>query len=96
MNEDFPFAVTEDARKFCRRVVEALVTFCDKPEPEAIALVRVYWSNQTNLESDPILYEEPPYYYAMCIAHHPKIGDGNIGWYQDPGLWPPPQGWVFE
>jgi hypothetical protein len=96
MAVDFSFALSDESQRFCSRIVEALVKFCGKTELEAIALVRAYWEDQSDIESDPLLYHEPPYYYAMCIAHHPRIGDGRVVWWKEPGLWPPPQDWAFR
>ena len=58
-------------------------------------MIQGYWAGVKDIESDPFLYEEPPYYYAMCIAHHPQLGDNRVDWYRDPALWPPPLGWRF-
>lgn len=92
MNE-FPFAKTEKAQGFCCRVSNALETFCNKSATESVDLIRKYWSDCIDLESDEYLYHESPYYYAMCIAHHPVLGDNNANWHLDSSLWPPPPGW---
>jgi hypothetical protein len=89
-------AQTDRSQEFCNRIVEALVKFCGKTEPDAIALVKAFWAGTADIESDPLLHREPPYYYAMCIAHHPQLGDGRVFWWNEPGLWPPPQGWLFK
>jgi hypothetical protein len=89
----FPFAKTEKAEQHCQRVKEALIRFCGKTDHDAERLVIEYWSDQSDIEADELLYHEPPYYYAMCIAHHPKIGDNKPDWHKDSALWPPPDGW---
>lgn len=94
--DDFPFAQTEDARRFCARIAEAMVRFSGLPRPNAIRMIREFWADTEDLESDPLLYHEPPYYYAMSIAHHPVIGDNRPQWYKDPSLWPPPADWSRE
>lgn len=96
MAPNFPFVASDVSRRFCMRVVEALVKFCKKSEPEAIRLVNAFWKDVDNIESDPLLLHEPPYYYAMCIAHHPVHGDGSVHWHEEPGLWPPPPDWKFD
>lgn len=93
---DFPFVHSDQGRSFCKRVHEALVRFCGKSDLEADSLLRAYWAKYDDIESDPLLYHESPYFYAMCIAHHPEIGDNQPGWYKDRSLWPPPSGWETE
>lgn len=89
----YNFATTPDSERLCRRIEEALMCFCGKTEIEAISLINAYWKNSSRIDDDPLLFEETPYYYAMCIAHHPTLGDNWITWYEDPSLWPPPKGW---
>src|SRR5258708_4995232 len=96
MDDNFPFAVTDEARRWCQRIVEALVTFYGKTDPEAIRLVQAFYVRYEDIESNSMLYHETPYYEAMCIAHHPRLGDGRVFWWKEPGLWPPPEGWVFD
>ena len=94
--KEFPIAHTEKAYRFCQWVKEALCTFEGKSETDAIALINQYWKRRQDVEDDPLLYHESPYYYAMCIAHHPSLGDKNLEWHKDPSKWPPPDGWAFE
>ena len=94
--DGFPFARTEDANRFCSRIVEAMTRFCELPRQESMRMICEYWADIENIESDPLLYHEPPYYYAMSIAHHPVIGDNRPEWYTDRSLWPPPSGWHLE
>lgn len=94
--DDFPFAQTEDAKRFCARIVEAMTRFCELSQQDSIRMIREFWADTQNLESDPLFYHEPPYYYAMAIAHHPVIGDNRWEWYADRSLWPPPPGWCLE
>jgi len=92
--DDFPFAKTDDANRFCARIADAMMRFCDLSRQNAIRMIREFWKDMDDLESaDPLLYHEPPYYYAMSIAHHPTIGDNRPLWYKDPSLWPPPTDW---
>ncbi|HYT91156.1 MAG TPA: hypothetical protein VEL76_20755 [Gemmataceae bacterium] len=93
---EFPFARTELAYQFCQRVKDALLRFCGKTEAEAVQLIGEYWAHRENIEEDRLLFHEVPYYYAMCMAHHPVIGDNNPFWWKDPHLWPPPKGWHIE
>ena len=76
----FPFATTERAQRFCLRVKEAIVIFSGKSENEAETLIAKFWAGQDDIEADQLLYHEAPYYYAMCIAHHPVIGDNQPDW----------------
>jgi hypothetical protein len=95
--KEFTIAQTDEAYRFCRRIKEALLLFCGKTDAEAIELINTYWHHAPDMEvRDPLLYHEPPYYYARCIAHHPGLGDGDVNWYKDKSKWPPPEGWVFE
>lgn len=91
--DEFPFARSEMSKAFCRRVREAVVLFGDKSPEEACDLIRRFWHYLDDIEEDVFLYREPPYYYAMCILHHPVLGDDRLDWIRDDRLWPPPQGW---
>jgi hypothetical protein len=88
---EFPKAHTERAYRFCTRIKEALVAFSGKSQDEAVDLINETWKDVGDIESDPILYEETPYYYAMCIAH--RDSPGSELWYKDKTKWPPPEGW---
>jgi hypothetical protein len=91
----FPFAKTPDARQFLANVVTALTRFCGHTEAEATRMTLEYWHGVSDIETDdPLLYHECAYYYAMCIAHHPTIGDGLQRWEQDIKYWPPPKDWA--
>ena len=92
----YDFATTSESEAFCHRIEEALVAFCGKSEDEAIALINGYWLHRSRIDGDPLLFSESPYYYAMCMAHHPTLGENRINWHEDPALWPPPKGWEFE
>lgn len=92
----YAFATTRESRVFCARIEAALMRFCGKSEDEALRLINGYWGHRSRLDDDPLLFSEPPYYYAMCMAHHPTLGDNRIDWQEDPALWPPPDGWAFE
>ncbi len=67
--------------------------FVGMEQDAAIASINAYWGDVADIESDALLFSEPAYYYAMCIAHHPEIGDGKINWIHDKDFWPPPKGW---
>jgi hypothetical protein len=86
-------AKSENARVFCQEIKRILVEVSCKTETDAIRLINELWKNQNDIESDPLLYEELPWYYAMVIAHHPVIGDNQPMWYKDSNLWPPPEKW---
>ncbi len=92
----YSFATTLQSERFCRRIEQALVCFCGKSEKQAISLINAYWRNRSRIDDDPLLFSEPPYYYAMCMAHHPTLGDNKIDWHEDPALWPPPKGREFN
>jgi hypothetical protein len=66
---------------------------CGKHSVEADELIRKFWSDQIYLEDDMFLYQETPYYYAMCIAHHPTLGDNQPEWYLNPKYYPAPEKW---
>ena len=91
--DDFPFAKSDDAKRFCDRIADAMIRFCNLSPRNAVRMIREFWADTEDVESDPLLYHEPPYYYAMSIAHHPVIGDNCPLWYKDPALWPPPRDW---
>lgn len=90
----FRFARTPKALRFCERIAEALVRMCNKDQDESVRLINLFWKQRADIEADPFLYEEPAYYYAMVIAHHPDIGDNRPQWYKDRELWPPPKEWL--
>ena len=94
--DDFPFAKTEVMKRFCDRIVEAMAKFCGLSRQDSVRMIRKFWGDFDDLESDPLFFHESPYYYAMSIAHHPIIGDNRPDWYTDRSLWPPPPGWCFE
>jgi hypothetical protein len=94
MTHEFPMAKTGTARAFCREILHVLIEEGRFPEPDAVELIIQYWHNCDNIESDPFLYEELPYFYAMCILHHPSLGINRVDWFKDPELWPPPKKWL--
>lgn len=75
------------------KIKEALCVFGGKQNDESDKLMRTFFGYVECIDDDPFLFREPPYYYAMCILHHPVLGDDKIEWYHDPELWPPPKGW---
>jgi hypothetical protein len=87
------FTRTEEGRAFIERIAQALVECCGKESEEAETLIRAFWADLRFLEDDSLLYTETPYYYAMCIAHHPKLGDNQPEWYLSPEYFPPPAKW---
>ena len=92
----FPFTHSENATRFCERILEAMTTICNLSHDESVRMMMEFWRDTADLESDPFIFHEPAYYYAMVIAHHPVIGDNRPEWYADPSLWPPPPGWCFH
>lgn len=96
MSSGYRFARTDETRRFCARVEEALVTFCGYDVGTARELILSFWQKYDDIADDELLFREPPYYYAMCIAHHAVLGDNQPLWYLDRRLWPPPPGWQFE
>ncbi len=92
----YGFATTPESRSFCGRIEQALMRFCGKTQDEAVSLIAAYWQHRDRIDDDPLLFSEPPYFYAMCMAHHPTLGDGQVNWHEDPELWPPPEGWEFK
>lgn len=89
----FRFRTTPESYQFCVRIRDALVLFLGLTETEAVHLINEYWKDVESIDDDPLLMSEPPYYYAMCIGHHPILGDGQLRWEQDERWWPPPRGW---
>ena len=89
----FQFKTNEESYRFCERICDALVQFIGIDADHAIELVNAYWSDTPDIDADPMLLSEPAYFYAMCIGHHPVLGDGQTGWAKDSRLWPPPKGW---
>ena len=89
MDADFPMAKSNDARALCSEIKNILVEVCGKTEEEAVGLIGKFWKNRDDLDDDPLVYEELPYYYAMSIIY----GADNPRWYKDPNLWPPPKKW---
>lgn len=92
----FPFAKSERAEQFCNRIKEALVRFGGLTEESAIAKTQSYWEHLGDIDLEPLVYHEVPYFYAMCILHHPLLGDGLTDWASDRRYWPPPDGWALE
>ena len=66
---EFTFAKSEQARRFCLRVRDALREFCDKSDDEATRSVVEFRADRDDIAADDLLYYEPPYDDAMCIAH---------------------------
>ena len=89
----FDFKTTAESKRFCERICHALVQFFRVDENQAVELVNAYWSDTSDIDSDPLLFSEPAYFYAMCIGHHSVLGDGRTDWAKDNRLWPPPKGW---
>jgi hypothetical protein len=88
-------ARTEEGRAFLKEIRQALVKCCGKTTAQAGTLTRQYFSHLRYLEDDIYLYRETPYHYAMCIAHHPVLGDNQPEWYFDQRYWPPPE-WIVR
>ena len=89
----FQFKTTVESHRFCERICDALSTFFGMDEDKGIELVNAYWSDTADIDTDVMLFTEPAYFYAMCIGHHPILGDGQTDWAKDSRLWPPPKGW---
>ena len=94
MDTPFPFARNSDSIAFCCRIRDAMVQFCNIDATAAERMIREYWHGVADIAEDPFIFSEPAYYYAMCIAHHPLIGDNDPNWYRRTTLWPPPSGWT--
>tara|TARA_R110002049_G_scaffold305056_3_gene501115 strand:+ start:77197 stop:77487 length:291 start_codon:yes stop_codon:yes gene_type:complete len=94
MPNHFPFAHDNKSVAFCCRIRDAMVRFCGVDEATADRMMRDYWGDVADVADDPLFFGEPAYYYAMCVAHHPTIGDNDPEWYRRPELWPPPSGWT--
>lgn len=90
----FTFKTSVESQAFCEQVCLALCNFFGMTMDQAQEKVNRYWHNVDCIDDDPLLFHEPPYYYAMCIGHHPIIGDGNPNWETDPRWWPPPLEWA--
>lgn len=88
---EFSFITTDLTYEYCCEVVECLVTYCQKTQPEALRLVNAVWQDESIFDEEDLRLHEYPYYWAMCIAHHYTLGDNEPNWYQDSKLWPPPK-----
>ncbi|MCB2153267.1 hypothetical protein KQI84_00145 [bacterium] len=87
----FRFCKSEESQKFFSEIVQMLMKYGEKTEEEAVDLVSRCWKDCDDIDAEgPLIYHEIPYYYAMCILHHPVLGDGNVEWYLDKSYWPPP------
>jgi hypothetical protein len=89
----FTFDTSEESEAFCLRICDALMEVFGCSRDKAIWLVNQYWKDAKSIEDDPLLYHESAYYYAMCIGHHPVLGDGEKIWWKNAKYWPPPPGW---
>ena len=93
--QQFPFATSLESQQMLSNITTAIMRFGDRSESEAVRMVTEYWRNSTDiLIDDPLLFHECAYYYAMCILHHPTIGDGIERWEKDQRYWPPPANWA--
>lgn len=86
----FAFDVSPDTQAYCEEVVYCLVTYCGKAEGHALSLVNRFWADE-NITQDNLVLHEEPYYWAMCIAHHPVLGDNQPEWWRNPKLSPTPK-----
>lgn len=86
----FAFTVTDETRKYCDEVVRCLIDYGKKDREDAVALVNQFWVKRPWFDDDDSRLHEAPYFWAMCIIHHPKIGDNYPSWWDDPKYWPPP------
>lgn len=90
----YSFKTTSESQAFCDRVCQALCVFFGMSKERAYDSINRYWHDVECIDDDPLLFHEPPYFYAMCIGHHPTIGDNNLAWENDPRWWPPPEEWA--
>jgi hypothetical protein len=90
---EFNFKTSAESYVFCHRIREALTKFIGFDDQTAVSKINLYWDDVDSIDDDPLLMSEPAYYYAMCIGHHPMIGDGQKDWEHDERWWPPPPGW---
>lgn len=89
----YEFAKSQSAKEFCDEIEKVLVIEGKKTTTEAERLIKQFWSGRSDIEEDQLLYRELPYYYAMCILHHPILGDNYPFWWKNPEFWPPPSRW---
>jgi len=89
----FDFFTNSESYSFCREILEVIVGCSEKSRAEAVTMLNKYWGDLTDVEEEFRLYAETPYYWAMCIIHHPTIGDNNPEWYLDEKFMPPPD-WI--
>lgn len=87
---EYAFSVTNETRLFSDLVIKNLMRFGDLSEADAMGLLHRVWSDLPKFEDDDHRLHEPPYYHAMCILHHPELGDNRPEWWKDKQLWPPP------
>ncbi len=88
---EFTFTTSKKTRWYFDEVMEVLQKFGEVSKEEAVNLMNRFWKSKDLSNDDKDLtFHETPYYWAMCILHHPVLGDGNIDWERDPAFWPPP------
>lgn len=92
---NFEFCKNKESLGFCREILDILVKCAGRSSSEAANMLAEYWNDLDDVEDEFNLYSETPYYWAMCIAHHPTIGDNNPEWYKSAKYMPPPQ-WIRE
>lgn len=88
----FPFSKDPERSAFLGEVVGLIETLGHKSIDEAIGMTKKYWEGVIDIRDEYIM-SETPYYWAMCILHHPSIGDNQPKWYLDHRLMPPPE-WI--
>lgn len=92
---DFHFKVDDESELFLNEIVDMLIAFGGKTQSESIVAINTYWKAYTDIRDVGFLFAETPYYWAMCMLHHPVIGDGDVFWYLDSMYMPPPK-WVRD
>ena len=86
----FAFATDAADHAFLEDVLRLVQALGGKSWSEAHLMLHQYWASTSDF-SDSAVHSETPYYWAMCILHHPTIGDDQPEWYLDARFMPPPE-----
>ena len=91
----FAFETTPTTQRYSEEVVDCMVKYAGRSQEQAIVLLNRFMLESpfplSVFDDNNYMLHEDPYYTAMCIIHHPVLGDNRPNWHGDPNLWPPPK-----
>jgi len=88
----FEFQMSAPAlERYCNEIVNCLVQYAQKSEPEALAMVNDFWRDDDPLTEDDLRLHEDPYYWAISILTLPRSRSTGYDWTSDPDWYPPPK-----